>query len=201
MIWKVNGKSETLESILLLDAFFFLPGSSLVEHTPILLLRLWRFLQMSLGSFLKKLLCWARAGIGRWMQKRKSLIALWGAILTTVAIHTEGQFGQTFSQGWRREMMVKQQHRQLTSDLILFARRAILQVSWGCTDCRWGRSWGVYSLSFVSLVKVAFCTDQQINVNSKLIELKVMLSVTQQDGRKQTLCLCPTATEKPTWLL
>lgn len=79
MIWKVNGKSETLESILLLDAFFFLPGSSLVEHTPILLLRLWRFLQMSLGSFLKKLLCWARAGIGRWMQKRKIINSLMGS--------------------------------------------------------------------------------------------------------------------------
>lgn len=51
--------------------FFFLPGSGLVEHTPILLLRLWRFLQMSLDSFLKKLLCWRHAVIERWMQKRK----------------------------------------------------------------------------------------------------------------------------------
>ena len=33
----------------------------------------------------------------------------------------------------------------------------MLQVSTGCTDWRWGRSWGLYTLSFLSLVKVAFC--------------------------------------------
>lgn len=46
---------------------------------------------------------------------------------------------------------------RLTSDLIRLARRAMVQVSWGWTDWRCGRSWGVYSLSLVSLVKVAFC--------------------------------------------
>lgn len=68
---------------------------------------------------------------------------------------------------WQKEMMAKQRPQRLTSDLILLARRAMLQVSWGCTDCRWGRSWGVYSLSFVSLVKVAFCEDQRTNVSTR----------------------------------
>lgn len=45
---------------------------------------------------------------------------------------------------------------RLTSDRIRLALRAMLQVSWGCTDWRCGRSCGVYSLSLVSLVKVAF---------------------------------------------
>ena len=50
-----------------------------------------------------------------------------------------------------------QPHAALTSALMRFARRAGGQVSEGCTDCLWGISWGLYSLSFVSVVRFGFC--------------------------------------------
>lgn len=50
-----------------------------------------------------------------------------------------------------------QPHEALTSALMRFARRAGGQVSEGCTDCLWGISWGLYSLSFVSVVRFGFC--------------------------------------------
>ena len=56
----------------------------------------------------------------------------------------------------------------LTSALMRLARRAMLQVSWGWTDCLWGRSWGVYSLSLVSLVRVAFCGRTQDHLREAL---------------------------------
>lgn len=49
---------------------------------------------------------------------------------------------------------MNQVQRSITS--VRLALRAIVQVSAGVTDWRWGRSWGLYSLSLVSLVKVGF---------------------------------------------
>lgn len=116
---------------------------------------------MSPGSVLKKPLCWRHAVIERRTQRKKKV--------TSRHLGSHGQDTDWRSDGltWQKEMMAKQRQERLTSDLILLARRAMLQVSWGCTDCRWGRSWGVYSLSFVSLVKVAFCKDQRTNVSTR----------------------------------
>lgn len=51
----------------------------------------------------------------------------------------------------------------LTSALMRFARRAGGHVSEGCTDCLWGISWGLYSLSFVSVFRFGFCRHWKKN--------------------------------------
>ncbi len=57
----------------------------------------------------------------------------------------------------------------LSFTLVRLALRAIVQVPAGCTDWRWGRSWGLYSLSLVSLVRVGFwelCWRKIFNVDN-----------------------------------
>lgn len=64
-----------------------------------------------------------------------------------------------------------EQLRPLTSARRRFARRAGGQLSDGGTDCLCGMSWGLYSLSFVSLVRSGFCRHCRDTIGNRIASL------------------------------